>query len=38
MGEILGDVEDVDVDEDGVGWGGPFLRVRILIDIYKPLL
>lgn len=37
MGEILGDVKDADVEEDGVGWG-PFLRVRVSIDIFKPLL
>lgn len=37
MGEILGDVEEVDVDEDGVGCG-LFLKVRVWIDISKPLL
>lgn len=37
MGEILGEVEEVDVDEDVVGWG-PFLRVWVWIDISKPLL
>lgn len=37
MGEILGEVEEVDVDEDGIGWG-PFLQVRVWIDITKPLL
>lgn len=28
MGEFVGEVEEVDVDEDGVGWG-PLLKVRV---------
>jgi hypothetical protein len=36
IGESLGEVEEVDVTGDGVGWGR-FLRVRVLIDITKPL-
>lgn len=30
--EIISEVEDVDVGEDGVGWG-PYLRVRVWLDI-----
>jgi hypothetical protein len=32
----LGEVEDVDVVDDGVGWE-EFLRVRIVVDLNKPL-
>lgn len=36
IGASVGEVEDVDVAEDGVGWG-EYLRVRILLDLSKPL-
>ena len=36
IGASMGDVEEVDVDEVGVGWG-EFLRVRIVLDLTKPL-
>jgi hypothetical protein len=36
LGETVGEVEDVDTNADGVGWG-KFLRVRIRINLYKPL-
>ena len=32
----VGEVEDVDVLDDGVGWG-EYLRVKICIDLSKPL-
>lgn len=37
MGKLLGEVEEVDVDEDEVGWGH-FHRVLVWIDISNPLL
>jgi hypothetical protein len=37
IGASMGVVEEVDVDEAGVGWG-EFLRVRIVLDVTKPLL
>lgn len=36
IGSTVGHVEEVEIDEDGVGWG-KFLRVRIRIDVTKPL-
>ena len=36
IGASMGKVEDVDVDEDDVGWG-EFLQVRIVLDLTKPL-
>jgi hypothetical protein len=36
IGASMGVVEEVDVDEVGVGWG-EFLRVRIVLDVTKPL-
>jgi hypothetical protein len=36
IGAMVGVVEDVDVNEDGVGWG-EFLRVQIVLDLSKPL-
>lgn len=36
IGSSVGVVEDVDVVDDGVGWG-EFLRVRICLDLSKPL-
>lgn len=32
VGVMVGEVEDVDVTDDGVGWG-EFLRVKIRIDL-----
>jgi hypothetical protein len=37
LGASVGQVEEVDTDKDGVGWG-EFLRVKIKIDLYKPLI
>jgi hypothetical protein len=36
IGASMGKVEEVDVDEVGVGWG-EFLWVRIVLDLTKPL-
>jgi hypothetical protein len=36
IGSSVGKVEEVDVADDGVGWG-EFLRVRIILDLSKPL-
>jgi hypothetical protein len=36
IGETLGVLEEVDAAADGVGWGR-FLRIRVRIDITKPL-
>jgi hypothetical protein len=36
LGASVGKVEEVDTDKDGIGWG-ECLRVKILIDLYKPL-
>lgn len=36
IGSTMGLVEEVDTDIDGVGWG-EFLRVRIQLDLTKPL-
>ncbi|XP_059458313.1 uncharacterized protein LOC132187906 [Corylus avellana] len=36
IGASVGEVEDIDVTEEGVGWG-EFLRVRIRLDLSKPL-
>jgi hypothetical protein len=35
IGSMVGEVIEVDVDEDRVGWG-EFLRVRIVLDLSKP--
>jgi hypothetical protein len=37
LGSSAGVVEEVDTNEDGVGWG-EFLRVRVRLNIYKPLV
>ena len=36
IGSLVGIVEKVDTDEDGIGWG-EFLRVKIRVDLTKPL-
>jgi hypothetical protein len=36
LGETVGEVEDVDTNDEGMGWG-KFLRVRIRINLFKPL-
>ena len=36
IGDSLGELEDVDVAGDGVGWGW-CLRIRVSIDLSKPL-
>jgi hypothetical protein len=36
IGATVGKVEEVDVNEEGVGWG-KYLRVKILLDLTKPL-
>lgn len=37
IGSSVGHVVEVDTDDDGVGWG-QFLRVKIRVDLTKPLL
>ncbi|XP_059436773.1 uncharacterized protein LOC132169837 [Corylus avellana] len=37
IGSSLGQVEEVDVDEGGMGWGA-FLWVKVTIDLHKPLV
>lgn len=37
IGSSLGHVEEVDVDEGGMGWGA-FLRVMVTQDLHKPLV
>lgn len=32
----MGEVIEIDVDKDGLGWG-PFLKVRVWVNITKPL-
>jgi hypothetical protein len=36
IGKSLGDLEDVDVAGNGLGWGS-YLRLRVSLDITKPL-
>jgi hypothetical protein len=36
LGGTVGVVEEVDINEDGVGWG-EFLQVRIKVNLHKPL-
>jgi hypothetical protein len=36
VGATVGEVEDIDVLDDGVGWG-EYLRVKIRLDLSKPL-
>lgn len=35
--KLIGEIIKIDVDKNGVGWG-PFLRVKIWVDITKALL
>lgn len=37
IGSSVGHVEEVDMDEDGVGWG-KFFKVKIRVDLTKPLM
>jgi hypothetical protein len=37
IGSSMGQVEEVDVDEGGIGWGES-LRVKITLDLHKPLI
>lgn len=37
IGKMIGEVKDVDVDLEGAG-SGPYLRVKVGIDITKPLM
>jgi hypothetical protein len=36
LGAAMGEVEDVEMNEDGFGWG-EYLRVRIKLDLSKPI-
>jgi hypothetical protein len=36
VGSAIGEVEDINVLDDGVGWG-EYLQVKIRIDLSKPL-
>lgn len=36
IGSTVGTVEQVDVNSKGVGWG-KYLRVKVMLDITKPL-
>ena len=35
LGAMVGTVEEVDTEKDGIRWGG-YLRVKIQVDLYKP--
>jgi hypothetical protein len=37
LGSSVGTVDEIDTDKEGIGWG-EFLRVKISLDISKPLL
>lgn len=37
IGNTVGRVLDVDVDNDDMGWGS-FLRVKVNLDLFKPLV
>jgi hypothetical protein len=37
IGSAIGQVEEVETDEEGVGWG-KLLRVKIRVDLTKPLM
>ena len=36
IGSTIGPVEEVDTDEEGLGWGN-YLRVRVQLDLTKPI-
>ena len=36
IGALVGEVLEVEVDDNGVGWG-EYLRVRLILDLSKPL-
>ena len=36
LGESIGDVEEVDADEEQMAWG-KYLRVRVAVNISRPL-
>jgi hypothetical protein len=36
LGATVGEVEDVETNEEGFGWG-EFLRVQIKLDLTKPI-
>lgn len=37
LGSLLGEVEEVETNEDGVGWG-EYLRVCVKLNLMKPLM
>jgi hypothetical protein len=37
IGSAIGQVKEVETDEERVGWG-KFLRVKIRVDLTKPLM
>lgn len=37
IGKLIGEVEEVDVDEEGIGWV-PYLKVKVSIDTTKLLM
>jgi hypothetical protein len=37
IGSSMGHVEEVDVDDGGMGWGES-LRVKVTLDLQKPLM
>lgn len=37
IGSKIGVVEEVEVDEDGIGWD-PYLRAKAAVNITKPLM
>jgi hypothetical protein len=36
LGAVIGNVEEVDTNEHGIGWGA-FLRVKVQVNVHKPL-
>lgn len=34
IGNTLGEVDDVEVDTDNIGWG-PYLRLKVLLNLKK---
>lgn len=37
LGKSIGEIKEVDVDKDGLGWR-PYLRIKVWVDISKPLI